>query len=153
MSVVTGWLRDFGLASLDQSSPTIEFIPSGPAVRSPDNLFATRAVSVTPDQYGQFSVDLVSTDDLRPAAWYSVHITWLDAAAGMPDVDFIDWKLFVPLGGGTIADLFEAPSNPAHVWVSPPDPANPVMPLGLASPTPGTWWLNTDTDDIKEWTN
>lgn len=152
MATVTGTLADFGLESLAQFAPEITFTPSGPAVFAP-YLMASKPISVIPAPDGTFSVDLFESFFGHPATWYTIKITWLNGANVPVGFDPIDWKLMVPEGGGALVDLLEVPSNPAQVWVGPPDPNDPSQPLGLTNPTSGTWWLNPNTGDIYEWSN
>lgn len=143
MALVTGTLKDFGLDALAAYAPTIKFIPSGPGVND-TTLFASRVIEVVPAADGSFSVDLAPTEDVRPDRWYSISLGWLNGAGVPVGFDAIDWQLRVPIAGGTIPDLVNAPANPAQVWVSESAPANP---------TPGTWWLNPTTGDLNEWSN
>lgn len=143
MATVTGTLKDFGLAALAPYSPTLNFIPSGPA-RNDTTIFGTRTISVTPAADGSFSVDLVATDGLQTVVWYTLTISWLNSTAGYTETDFPDWKLYVPAVGGTIGGLITAPTNPALVYTSLTAPV---------SPTPGTWWLESNPDNINDTAN
>lgn len=150
MVTVTGTLNDFGLAALAPFAPELVFTPSGPAVTLENVILASRHIVVpVTEGHGFFSVELASTDDLTVEGWYTLQIQWLNPDAGLPDIDFPDWRIYVPAEGGTLASMIKAPSNPALVWVglTPPD-----------NPTPGTWWLvddpqnpGTGSGDLMEW--
>lgn len=141
MPTVTGTLSDFGLAALAPYSPELVFTPSNPAVNA-TNILGTRPIRVTPTATGTFTVVLASTDDMRPATWYTISAQWLDPNGGYVGKDFADWQLRVPVAGGALVDLLGIPANPAQAWVDEIAPANP---------TPGLWWLTPSTADLKEW--
>lgn len=141
MAIITGTLRDFGLQSLAAYAPQVVFTPSSPAVGGP-YLLSTEPVIVTPEVGGQFEANLMPTIDLRPDCWYWISIVWLDPAGNYIRKDFLDWKLRIPTSaGGAISDLLSVPSNPAQAWVGVTEPDNA---------TPGTWWLNPTTGELKE---
>jgi len=150
---VTGTLKDFG-GGLPTSSEIV-FIPSSESM-SPEYLLSGKAVIVAPSpSTGAFTVSLFPTDVTMPATWYTIRIRSLDTAFPPTHIDFPDWKLFVPSGASsvTLASILELPSNPGLTWVSLAAPP---------SPTPGTWWLETNpenfddpanTGNLYEWTN
>jgi len=140
MPTVTGTLKDFGLASISDRQPQIIFTPSGPAF-SGSNILATTPIVATPDGSGAFSVTLTSSATLRPATWYAVRIEWLDSASNFMGVDIVD-RLDVPPAGGAIGDLASIDFNPTSVYASPTAPSSPAV---------ATWWLNTTTGDLFEW--
>lgn len=145
MALVTGKLTDFGLAALAPFKPEIVFTPNGNAI-SPTSLLSTKPVVAVPAANGTFSVQLAPTVDVHPATWYRVSVRWLEPdsfGSGYAGMDFPDWKLFVPLEGGTLTRLLELPANPAQVWVGVDPPTNP---------TPGLWWLQHN-GDLSEWSN
>ena len=144
MPLVYGNLRTFGLQSLDGFFPEIYFIPSEPAVAGSE-LFATKRVKAVYAAGGGFEVELQSTENATPAFFYRIRIEWLNGAGIATGLDLPDWKLYVPVGGGILADLVAAPSNPGQVWVG-ENPPNPPV-------TPGTWWLIPSTGDLYEWEN
>lgn len=142
MPTVTGFLQDFGENLLSDYSPELHFLPSGPAVGNV-TLYATKPIVVIPNPVnGRFEVDLVQTTDLNPDRWFVIAIAWLDSVTGgYIGKDFLDWKLRVPPEGGQLADLMEAPSNPGRAWVGLTPPPNP---------TPYTWWLHSNPDNILD---
>lgn len=142
-ATVTGNLNDFTGQGFPGLQPRIVFTPSGPGL-SGTRIYATkRIVEEVPHSAGYFSVDLQVTEDMRPVVYYQVSIEWLDSGGNYVSVDNIDWKLFVPVGGGLITDLLDAPLNPLLFWVDATPPPNPQ---------PGQYWLNTITGDLKKWT-
>lgn len=145
MALVTGVLADFGRGALTNYAPEVWFTPSGNAVKSPNVLYATRTIKVTPaPSTGAFTADLEVNELLNPATWYEITIAWLDGDGGYVAKDFLDWQLVVPGVGGSISDLISVPSNPARVWTSLTPPPNP---------TPGTWWFETDPNDPENLSN
>lgn len=142
MALVTGALSDVGIEAFPDLKPLLKFTPSGPATAG-TRLFATKPVTVPVNAgSGIFSVDLQPTTSMRPAVWYVVTIEWLDPAGNYVSNDFLQWKLFVPSGGGNFGDLIGAPANPMLFWVSDTAPV---------SPQKGQRWLNTTTSKITEW--
>ncbi|MGY2747200.1 hypothetical protein [Arthrobacter sp. UYCu723] len=150
MPVISGTLRDFGLAAFPGQQPEIVFRANQPAVTSGGAILATKEIKVTPNSAGDWSVTLSATDTLATGGiWYTIEITWQDPANNYTQVDFPDWRLFVPGKGGDLADLLEKPANPSLVWVS----------LTAPSPTPGMKWLEASPDgaagtgNLYEWSN
>lgn len=143
MANVTGTLKDFRSLEFSSLSPTVTFTASGPAV-SGASLFSTVPVVVTPASNGTFTVALQATDAVHPGVWYTVKVSWLDSVGGYVGLDYPGWKLFVPTAGGAIGDLISVPANPAMVWTGEYPPTNP---------TPGTWWLQASTGELKEMSN
>jgi hypothetical protein len=141
-ATVTGNINDFLGQGFPDLHPRIVFTPSGPGM-SGVRIFATKKiVEEVPHAEGYFSVDLQVTEDMHPVVYYQVSIEWLDPAGNYVSVDHLDWKLFVPAGGGIITDLFEKPLNPLMFWVGSSPPPYPQ---------PGQHWLNTTTGDLKKW--
>lgn len=141
MPTVTGTLRDFKLDTLNSLSPRIVFTASEPAVTS-NAILSTRPIVVIPNAAGGFTVELQSTDSVRPLIHYNVRVEWLESDGGYVGVDLLGWPLFVPAEGGSIGDLVSTSSIPAQVWVGLTPPPPPV--------TPGTWWLETNPDDPSD---
>lgn len=142
LATVTGALSDIGVAAFPTLSPRLIFTLSGPATEG-TRVFATKP-KVVPVNAGSgiFTVDLQTTTNLRPAAWYTITIEWLDPSGNYVAADFLEWKLFVPSGGGNLADLLETPVNPMLFWAGPTPPPNPQ---------PGQYWLNTTTGILTKW--
>lgn len=135
MAVVTGTLTDFGLQSLADKSPTVIFKFTGAGTLG-SNLFASTPVVVTPAADGTFSVDLQPTDGVVPAGWYTVSIEHLKEGGKYTHFDVLGYKLFVPITGGALGDLPDAPLSPATVLVSldPPPPGYKGWYLNAAGP-------------------
>ena len=150
MATVTGTLSDFGVGEIRGLSPRIIFSPSGPATGSVNYsiLLASRPIVVIPDAFGQFEVDLAPNDVLIPVTYYTVSIEWMVPDMFGPEngyigTDYLQWKITVPSAGGPIGGMIATPSNPSQVWIGPTPPPGDVL--------PGTWWLNTTTGDLLEW--
>jgi hypothetical protein len=142
MATVTGALSDFGVQPFPQLQPRLIFTPSGPAV-SGTRLFATKPIIVNvAAASGAFTVELQSTDGVRPAVHYKVTIDWLDPSGNYVSADPLEWKIFVPAAGGTIPDLIATPANPMLFWVGEDPPVNPA---------PGQYWLKPSSGDIQKW--
>ena len=132
MAIVTGRLSDFGLQSLAQYSPTLKFVPSGPGVKG-GRLFSSTPVEAVVSSSGSWSVALEPTDGVVPEVWYSVQIEHLGAVTGEPThFDLLNFRLYVPVGGGDIGGFPGVPMSPETVLVS------------LDPPPPGYrgWYLN-----------
>jgi hypothetical protein len=139
-AVISGTLSDFGLAPIADLYPEIEFRPSGPAAGSAGRLLVTEPVRVTPDSVGAFSTAVQVTDELLPVGvHYKLVVRWLDSAGKFVRADHPEWKLFVPAGGGAIADLMRFPFGPGLTITS---PTPPPLWVGLAAS-----WLQMDPDD------
>jgi hypothetical protein len=68
MPVLTGSLSDVGLGHLGSAAPRLKFALNTPAVGINGQLVVTAPVYVTPSAVtGEFTVTLITTDDLRPA--------------------------------------------------------------------------------------
>ncbi|WIB25435.1 hypothetical protein [Curtobacterium sp. MCSS17_015] len=129
------------MQSLAALSPRLMFCPSGSAV-SPTAVLASRPVVVTPATNGTFTVELQPTDQLRPeGTYYTLRVEWLDATGGFVAVDLLDWPIFVPSGGGSLADLVDAPAGPALMWTSLEEPP---------FPKPGMRWLQSNPNDLAD---
>lgn len=139
-AVVSGTLSDFGLDPIAGLYPEIEFRPSGPAAGSAGRLLVSEPVRATPASDGTFTVNLQTTDDLLPVGvHYKIEIRWLDSAGKYIKADSPDWKLKVPSGGGSIADLLKLPIGSGFVIYSPTAPPTWVGILAT--------WFQLDPDD------
>lgn len=148
MTIVNGQLSDFGLGVMGVQVPQIVFTPSGPAVAG-TAVFATEPIVVSPSFLtGNFSVDLVPTEGLRPEVWYEVSIRWLPKSGTHVDGnwvqhDLLSAKVYVPdTSFIALADALEIPGGADLIWVGPTAPPNPK---------PYTKWLNSLTGDLTEW--
>jgi hypothetical protein len=99
----------------------------------------TEPAVVSPPDSGVATVNLETTTDMMDDAWYTVAIRWLDAAGNYVKVDYPDWAIQVPPGGGSFSDLFgKPPSNMQMFYVSLSAPEDPRK---------WTWWLEDDPTD------
>jgi len=137
MPVVTGNLDDILGVPLTEFNPRIRIELSEPVVKDA-YLFPTKPIYVTPEVDGSFSVNLISTDSMKPAAYYSMSVEWLDADNNFTGNDFLKWKLYVPAAGGDIGSLLVLPWTPYLAW------SGPEAPDGI--PTARVLWLDTDSD-------
>lgn len=144
MPLVTGTLTDIGLEPLTGLSPRLLFTPSSPAVRSDGYVFATRPVEAVPAASGAFSVDLAHTNEVLPVGTHwriQVDFRGTSTDGGYPNSDYLPFKLFVPAGGGSIADLIG--EYVANDWVY----QGPDAPLLTNK---ARWHLNTNSGDLFE---
>jgi hypothetical protein len=139
MAVVTGTLRDFGMANLAAFQPQIVFTPTGPAMHG-DTVLATKPVVVIPAADGTFTATLFLTTYLQPAQTYRMSVRWQDSAGNYPSRDEFTWDLRVPAEGGAISTLLAAKQNPTNVWVGLTPPLNPSK---------GSWWLESSDDGLS----
>lgn len=152
LATVTGTITDIAAAPLVDAQVRIVFDLPRPAFRpGPGNFapgFATKKVVDNFASTGTFSIELESNVGTMPPTPYRVRLEWLegpDALAGgggYVGSDHLAWDLWVPEGGGNLANLLELPANPSLVWESPTEPLNPL---------PGYKWLNTTTGVLYEW--
>lgn len=133
LATITFKLRDFAGGPGLEVRPRVVFRPNGAAVGG-DSLFFGKPVVVDSfDADGGASVQLEETDAIWGVTgedvWYDVTVdrrvvTYLTAAGDQATVDYAPWdhpgwRLKVPIGGGALAALVIAPTNPAQVWVGP----------------------------------
>lgn len=147
MPVVTGKLTDFGLDTMPGLDPQVVFTYTDPAGHptagvSRSNVLAARPVVQAPLLNGYFAAELVDTASISPAGYYSVSLEYRDDLTRVRQRDVLPGRLYVPTGGGVLADLLRVPANPALVWVGAEPPANP---------SPGSWWMETD-GKVQEYT-
>lgn len=116
---VTGTLADFGRGNLAARSPELVFTLSGPTVTPDRFVLSAVPVTVTPAADGSFTAALEATDEMNPRQHYTVQIRLLDPAAGYVHIDFPDWTITVPAGGGAFPDLINGPLNIGWVWIVP----------------------------------
>jgi hypothetical protein len=140
MTTVTGKLLDFGLSSINGLNPVLIFQANKPAVTSAGTFLVTDPLEVTPASDGTFTATLSTTDDLvTDDVYYTMCAEWRAPDLNYMRADFPDWKLYVPSGGGNLADLIKQPANRSMVIKSPVNPGNNFG--------PGTTWLQIDPAD------
>lgn len=135
MVLVHGTLTDFGLQSLATKQPKVIFTPSGAGTLGA-SLFASDPIVVYPEPDGSFTVDLQPTDGVAPQVWYTVSIEHLKPGGQFTHYDVLGYKLFVPVIGGALGDMPDAPLSPSTVLVSldPPPPGYKGFYLNAAGP-------------------
>lgn len=142
MPIINGALTDFGLDPLQLEDPKLIFRASSTGLAGMNLLSARKAVETVPASNGYFEVELVSTDEIAPAAThYTVEIRYRETETRMRVSEVLPWNLLVPPAGGALTDLLRVQSNPALVWTGPAAPENT---------TPGTWWLDPESGDLSE---
>lgn len=137
LATVTGTLSDVGGGHLAGLHPELVFTLNQPGLSS-GTLYATQPEPVAPASNGAWSVDLADTSKMSDDCYYTLAIRWQDPDGKRTRVDFPDWKIRVPTGGGNIADLRGPGSNQSMVYVSTTPPDNP---------TPFMLWLEQDPDN------
>jgi hypothetical protein len=137
MATVTGTLYDISGGHLAGKNPELVFTLNDTAATG-GGVYVTEPSVITPGGDGSFTVSLPSTDLMRDDNYYSLQIQWLDPAGNYIRIDFPDWKIRVPTGGGTIGDLRGPGSNMSMVYVSLTPPEHPV---------PFMLWLEQDPDN------
>jgi hypothetical protein len=142
MATITGTLYDCGLGNLVGKAPTLKFTLSNPATSSA-GLFVTEPISVTPNASGAFSMTLEATATMNQNRYYNLSVTWLDSAAAFNRVDFPDWRIVIPIVGGTLSDIIANYTNDSGGW-------NPLMVFWQTTePNPwpiGSVWVDTSID-------
>lgn len=152
MSDVSGNIRDTGGISMVGKQVELVFTLNRPNVVAAGfaagRLQPTSSVKVTPDALGDWTVTLSDTTTMFDDAWYTLQIRWINGEYG--PVDFPDWRIVVPPGGGQLQDLIVGAgstgpggggSNPTLVWVSLTAPKNPK---------PFQLWLKNNPDDLTD---
>lgn len=139
MAVVNFTLYDIGGGHLAGKFPELVFTLNDTAATA-GGVYVTEPLVATPAGDGTGIVNLPSTDLMRDDNYYTLQIRWLDTAGNMTRIDFPDWKIRVPTGGGTLGDLRGPGSNMSMVYVSltPPDDPRPFM-----------LWLEQDPDNLS----
>lgn len=139
MAVVTGTLYDIGGGHLAGKFPELVFTLNDTAATA-GGVYVTEPSVIAPAGSGAFTADLPTTDLMRDDNYYTLQIRWQDAAGNRARVDFPDWQIRVPTGGGNLGDLRGPGTNMSMVYVSltRPDKALPL-----------TWWFEQDPDDIN----
>lgn len=140
MATVTGKLLDFGLASINGLNPVLIFRANKPAITDSGTFLVTDPIEVTPTSGGDVSVSLANTDTLLTEdVYYTMSAEWRAPDLNYARADFPDWQLYVPSGGGNLADLMKQPVNRSMVIKSPTNPGNNFG--------PGALWLRIDPSD------
>lgn len=144
MSIVNGQLQDVNAQVMANKLPLLIFTPQEPATAG-TVVYPTESIEVAPAfATGNFSVDLV--DSSTTGVLYDLAIQWQARPPTPGDSGFIRKDffkgLFIPSGGGSIADLIRKSPGRWLVWIGPTPPNNPK---------PGALWLNSETGTLSEW--
>lgn len=136
MAVVTGTLYDIAGGHLAGKAPQLIFTLNDTAATA-GGVYVTEPNNVTPAGDGSFTVDLPATELMRDDNYYTLKIQWLNPAGQRNEIDFPQWKIRVPTGGGKLSDLRGNGANQSMVYVSltPPEDPKPFM-----------LWLEQDPD-------
>jgi len=136
MATVTFTAQDCNLQSMVGKSLKLTFTLTDPATTGA-SLFLTDPIVVTVAD-GTNSVVLQDTETMDQLRYYRVAATWLDAAGGYVSVDYPDWNLFVPIGGGNLSALIpQSANNPYMIFWQETEP----------NPWPvGTVWVDTSVN-------
>lgn len=135
MALVSGQLRDITANPMGNQKVVLLLSLNRPGLKATGSfageVLPTETVKVVPQSSGDWSVDLALTTNLLDDCWYQLSIQWV-GDDGVPGgrMDFPDWKIRVPEGGGKLADLVDrGPGyggvNNRVVWVSQKAPEHP----------------------------
>lgn len=143
MATFTGSVWNFARASGSEKAPYLRMVPSGPASKG-STLFYPDPVDIIPDQYGLFSVELQSTEDLDQDVWWEMWIVWLDSNPGGFTYDKkTPWRFYLPFEGGELVRFRTetAGGNSLYWWETETDDVPPGA-------TAGQWQMNVTTGDV-----
>lgn len=146
MPEVTGSIRNAAMSATALGQPRVVFYFPDPQLNmilAPGRVTPTDPVYVSPDSEGQFSVNLISTNDmLSPTAHYKMRIEWISKGLVEHVMDFPDWEIRVPSAGGSLDDLTTGALgswwNQRLIWVSLTAPRHPRR---------GMMWLLSDPNN------
>ncbi|WZH36226.1 MAG: hypothetical protein PIR02_15880 [Microbacterium enclense] len=165
LETVTFKLEDFAGKPRPDLHLRVLFIPNGAAIGG-DTLFISPPIVVdTFQDDGSGEVELQDTHSLwlitGEDVWYDVRVerfagTYSTAFGGQAIADYIPWdypgwELRVPPGGGELAALVRAPTNPAQIFVGPgrSPGSNDDEPVQVLLPSTYTGWYRTNTLPIE----
>ena len=143
MAVVTGTLYDISGGHLAGKYPELIFTLNDTAATA-GGVYVTEPNVVTPSGDGSFTANLPATDLMRDDNYYTLQIQWLDSAGNSNRIDFPDWEIRVPTGGGNLGDLRGPGANLSMVYVSLTAPEDP---------RPFMLWLQQDPDKPDDISN
>lgn len=142
LATITGTLADFKRGNLAERNPELVFTPSAPTTTIAGGfLLSAVPVTVIPNSSGVWSVRLEEFENMNFPVHYTLQIRLLDPVAGYIFIDFPDWKIFAPIGGGPLTSIITGPVGGGLIWTVPDD----EIPEGAQ---PGDLMLNTTTDDL-----
>jgi len=144
MSQINGDVRDTGYQSLYGVAVVLKWTLNEPASTTNGLVVASFTRTITPGTTGAVSWQTVSTDLMHQDAYYTVQIAALNPTAGLPDMDFPEWRIKVPEGTHNLADLIRAANggrNPLLWYWQPEIPDS--WPIGAV-------WVNSVTGDVNQ---
>lgn len=119
-ATVTGDIKTISGTIANLPGVRLRFIPSGNAINGSSLIITEPATATLNATTGAFTVSLLERSGLTAAEggdfYYYPRIEWLDPAGQYTHLDFIKWKIYVPVGGGALADFIQAPA-PAGSFV------------------------------------
>lgn len=137
MTVLTGTLKDAGLALLTGKAPVLvwrlsQMTQVGALVLVP------RPVECTPAANGSWSVTLADTDSMPAGAHYRLSARWVEG----DQTFYAEYPHNIPMPAGTwdFGSLPSVPLAPNNVWVGGSPPADTTR-----------WWLDNTTGLLKRW--
>jgi hypothetical protein len=139
MAVVTGTIYEVDGGHLAGKNPELVFALNDTS-STQNGVYVTEPKIVTPGGDGTWTADLATTDLMRDDAYYTLSIQWQGDDGRQSRIDYPDWCIRVPTGGGSIGDLRGSGSNLSMVYVSLDPPKNPQ---------PFMLWLEQDPDDAS----
>lgn len=139
----TGTLTDYGEAPFPGALPQLYVEPDQPGYGD-GTILADRRIPVTVASDGSFSVELAASSAVAPAdpsrgaeVRYSLVCEWLDTA-GVPR-GWSTWARFrAAVGGGSIAELADAPAPPWSITYGygPPPPSASGLYIDISGVNP-----------------
>lgn len=157
LETITGFITSFARNTTNLPGLKLEFVPTGNGVNG-DHLFVTEPVPAKTftQSTGAFTVELERTDDIygvpNGQLRYYPRITWLDSAGQFTHRDFVNWKIRVPAGGGSLEDLLDAPTNADSLYWS-YAATYPELVAELGTVSAGTWvyWATAPADAVNNY--
>jgi len=118
---VTFTLASFGRVNLGSRMPQVIFTPSGPTATLDGFLLSAAPITATLDPTtGLGVVELEPYANMIDPQHYTVRIVLLDPNSPSTFIDFPDWKIIVPNGGGPLAGMVNAITETNPAWVGGP---------------------------------
>lgn len=148
MAIVTGSLRRADMQASGLGMPRVVFyLPTATVsgTLSPGRITPTEPVYAIPDSTGEWTTDLFPTDDMLDGVFYKMRLEWISPTGTVGAVmDFPDWDIRVPSGGGSLEDLAGG-SGPGNAWAN-----QRIVWSSLTAPLRprrGTMWLLADPNN------
>ncbi|RFA15821.1 hypothetical protein B7R22_05285 [Subtercola boreus] len=155
LETITGFITTYARTATTLPGLRLFFVPTGNAVQG-DHLFVTQRVQATISNAstGAFTVNLEASDTLYGvpdgSLRYYPRIEWLDSANNSIGMDFVQWQMRVPVGGGTLEDILDAPTNSDALYFSAaPTYADLLVDVGNLSPGTDVYWTAAPEGEIN----